>query len=127
MVVCKWGKVFVLFESFFFYQNMQAVQASYISSQLYHLLEACSDDTLRDKTNACLIFLAMQLLQIDCVPLGEFILNDINVNTEDEKVDLVRAAYLIRNGKVFFSLCFFLNRILQNLSCNVYHLFTPNK
>jgi len=89
----------------FYIQNFQAIQASYISSYLYQQTarqqernEQLLDEP--DKRNVCLIFLAMQLLLMDCLPLGEYILSKLLDDTADEKVNAVRAAYLIKNGQV---------------------------
>lgn len=65
-----------------------------------------------EKLNNSLVMLTMQLFQLDCLPLGEFILNRVldqkDENNADDRIDIVKAAYHVKQGQVytFFTYCF---------------------
>ncbi|XP_066926084.1 uncharacterized protein [Clytia hemisphaerica] len=104
----------VLFSLLF--QGFECIRAAYMSSFLYHT----QNKTTVDKRNSSLLLLVMQLLQMDCVPEGEYILNytlkqDENEGAKEgvEHIDLAKAACYIKSGQVTESLNI-LHRILLN-------------
>ena len=83
-----------------------------MSSYLYQRLTTDKPNkNTMDRRNSSLLLLVMQLLHMDCVPLGEFILKYTLEQDENEcegvdQVDLAKAACFIKTGQVrYFSFC----------------------
>ena len=100
-----WKCCFLYF--FFFFQNFQSIQSSYISSCIYQqvlLNSESTDNTNKDKFSSSLVMLTTQLFQMDCLPVGEFVLNHVleKVDNNNDRVDVVKAAYHVKCGKVLY-------------------------